>query len=158
MDLIDLTEERKEHSESGTRHPEASFAGDVAAGQRAELAAVTAADSNSHSDPFAGFESLLPQAGSSTGQNVVFQSHQAGTPQQEHQELPDSPAQHKQQAQDPDSSSAACLKAAAERASRTSNVLQQHSMEQGESNAKLRYVAVIPAGLSVLLVDISGVT
>jgi len=146
MDLIDLTEEPIEQSQSGTRRLEASFAGDVAAGQRAGLDAVTA-DSNSQSDPFGGFESLLPQTGSSTVQKGLLQSHEAGTMQQEHQELPHSPAQHKQQAQDPDSSSAACLKAAAERAARTSDVLQQHSMEQGESNAKLRYVAVISAAL-----------
>jgi hypothetical protein len=113
---------------------ELSLSGHPPAALPAGQAAVTAHSNSTNTDPFAGFDALMPQhrageAGSSS------QPPQAGSaPEGQQQQPVPSPAQQDQQ----NTSSATCLKAAAERAAHTSDVLQQHSIEQGESNAKLR--------------------
>lgn len=104
-------------------------------GQGAETA-----DSNGQgADPFAGFAALVPQQGIVPAEGIVNQQSAPAqqNPLQEPQPSPASQAPGDSIADSSDSC-AASLKAAAERAARTSDVLQQHSMEQGESNAKLR--------------------
>jgi hypothetical protein len=114
---------------------EVSLSGHPPAALPAGQAAVTADSNSTNTDPFAGFDALMPQhrAGEVGSSSTT---PQAGSGPQEQQQQPaPSPAQQDHQQ---DTSSAACLKAAAERAAHTSDVLQQHSIEQGESNAKLR--------------------
>lgn len=91
---------------------------------------VTAESASNNGDSFAGFEAVPHQPSSEATGSGSNKSQHAVPDLQE-------PGQHQQQQQGA-LSSATCLKAAAERAARTSDVLQQHSMEQGESNAKLR--------------------
>lgn len=139
--LIDLDEQPtalSTHLQSAETIMELSLSGHAPTGQSAGQGTITA-DSNKD-DPFAGFEALASQPRLDATESTSTTSQQAASAQKEQQELPaGSPAQQALQHEPAqDTSSDARLKAAAERAARTSDVLQQHSIEQGESNAKLR--------------------
>lgn len=132
--LIDLLDEQppaagRLQQQTGGASMEVSLSGQA---PTAAHGVVTADSATNNGDPFAGFEAVPHQPSSeATGSGSNKSQHAVPDLQEPGHE------QHQQHQQDA-LSSAACLKAAAERAARTSDVLQQHSMEQGESNAKLR--------------------
>lgn len=114
---------------------EVSLSGHPPAVLPAGQAAVTADTNSTDTDPFAGFDALMPQHSAGEGSSSSKTPQVGPGPHEQQQQPTPRPAQQDHQQ---DTSSAACLKAAAERAAHTSDVLQQHSIEQGESNAKLR--------------------
>lgn len=140
--LIDLLDDPAKSECSGLdlslsgHFPAAGMPVPAAEGQGANTADTT----GQGADPFAGFAALVPQHSSGTTEVRVEQ--QPAPAQQDTLQGPQqpSPANAAVVASTADSndSCAASLQAAAERAARTSDVLQQHSVEQGESNAKLR--------------------
>jgi hypothetical protein len=100
---------------------------------------VETADSIGQSaDPFAGFAALVPQHSAGTPIASVKQQPAPAQPNPMQEPQPSTANKPHADIFNSNDSCAASLQAAAERAARTSNVLQQHSMEQGESNAKLR--------------------
>lgn len=119
-----------------------SLSGHVASGQQpAAAAGGPGAETADVTDPFAGFADLMPHHGTGVAQGGSIEQQPAPEQQDLTQEQQETPAQHMplgRRHSSTDGSCAAALKAAAERAAHTSDVLQQHSIEQGESNAKLR--------------------
>lgn len=141
--LIDLDEQPtalSTHQQSAETTMELSLSGHAPAGQSAGQGTVTADSNSNKDDPFPGFEALASQHRPDATEAISTTTQQAASAHQEQQQQPgSSPAQQELQHEAAQgTSSDACLKAAAERAARTSDVLQQHSIEQGESNAKLR--------------------
>jgi hypothetical protein len=133
--LIDLLDEQPLAAATMQQHAggaslEVSLSGQAHSTAPGAVSTVSADSAANNGDPFAGFEAGPHEASLEATGSGSSKSQHAGPDPQGH-------GQHQQQQQDA-LSSAACLKAAAERAARTSDVLQQHSMEQGESNAKLR--------------------
>lgn len=139
IDLGDHKQAAQVQPNSDTAVFEVSLSGHGLEGLAAGSSAVTADSTLHNADPFAGFDSMAPSQASGSGNIDSHPSDPASAAQQEpvqHTQMHHEPSHHGQHSQD--SSSAVSLKAAAERAARTSDVLQQHSIEQGECNAKLR--------------------
>lgn len=143
--LIDLDDHQQDaHAQQSVDKPvyEVSLSGHGLEGLPAGSSAVTADSTLHNADPFAGLEAMAPIQASDSAYNDVVTPDPASAAQQGHvqnSQLHHEPVQHSQQ-HTQDSSSAVSLKAAAERAAHTSDVLQRHSIEQGECNAKLRWV------------------
>ena len=137
--LIDLDEGPTGPQGNSSNHTpslEPSFAG-----QAAEIkhdGQTETEDSKQEADPLAGFEALAALQPAATASTSTHQACETSSAQQDTKQPNAGLHSRQQQSSAVQANRTACLKAAAERAARASDVLQQHSMEQGESNAKLR--------------------